>query len=172
VLAGVAVSIALPWIVVHPQQAQITPGTNGSTAVVDPKNPATPAKNVQIDLRPDKWTGKSIYDVEEFTRVVPIDKIPSDGRIVLWRQGCTHCAKHLREMANEKNVTSPILLVQVMDDLKDGRAVDAMPVGDHVTSVQLPPGDGMFTTPVEIRVEGGVVKAVLYEDDFEKARGQ
>jgi hypothetical protein len=59
-----------------------------------------------------------------------------------------------------------------MDDLKDGRAVDVLPAGAHVTSVQMPPGQGMFTTPVEIRVEGGSVKAVLYEDDLKKEKGQ
>jgi hypothetical protein len=165
--AGIVVSIVLPFLVVHPEQPVLTP-PNGGTTVVNPQDPTTGPGRMYIAMSPDKWSGKTIYDIEEFTRVVPVDKIPSDGRIVLWRQGCTHCAKHLREMANEKSAATPILLVQVMDDLKDGRAVDAMPTGDHVTSVQLPPGDGMFTTPVEIRVEGGVVKAVLYDEDFEK----
>lgn len=170
-VVGVVVSCALPWIVRRPQEATL-PVKNGGTVVVDPANPVPSTANVHINLSPEKWAGKVVYDVEELTRVVPVDKIPSDGRIVLWRQSCDHCAKHLRDMANEKSVTTPILLVQVMDDLKSSRAVDAMPTGAHVTEVQLPPGEGMFTTPVEIRVEGGVVKAVLYEADFEKERGQ
>jgi hypothetical protein len=166
-LLGIAVSIALPWIVVRPGQATLQPGTNGTTTV-DPVKGTPSGGRVYINMSPEKWLEKSIYDVEEFTRVVPIEKIPSDGRIILWRQHCDHCAKHLREMAAE-TATTPILLVQVMDDLNASRAVDLMPTGDHVTSVQLPPGEGMFTTPVEIRVEGGVVKSALLADDLEKA---
>lgn len=156
VIVGVFASIALPWIVVRPEQGALTPG-----------NPTAAPGRVYISMEPEKWSGQSIYDIEEFTRVVPLDKIPSDGRIVLWRQHCDVCAKHLREMASE-TVTTPILLVQVMDDLSSSRAVDLMPTGGHVTEVQLPPGEGLFTTPIEIRVEGGLVKAVLDAEHFEK----
>ena len=168
---GIAVSLALPWIVIQPQEPVVLPQQNGGTEI----NGGTPgtqpnAARVYIEMNPDKWKGKLIYDVAEFTKLVPMEKIPSDGRIVLWRQSCDHCAQHLREMANEKEASQPILLVQVMDDLKSSRTVDAMPSGANVTAVELPPGEGLFTTPVEIRVEGGSVTAVLYEEDFEKLR--
>ncbi|MBL8858508.1 MAG: hypothetical protein JNL28_08400 [Planctomycetes bacterium] len=167
---GIAASLALPWIVIQPQDAVVPPLTNGTEISGTPTDPQKSPSRVYIQWDPIKWKNKFIYDVAEFTRLVPEGKIPSDGRIVLWRQSCDHCAKHLREMADEKEATQPILLVQVMDDLKSGRAVDAMPVGAHVTTVELPPGEGLFTTPVEIRVAGGTVTDVLYEEDFEKLR--
>jgi hypothetical protein len=122
-----------------------------------------------VELHPEKWTGKSIYDVAELTKYISTDVIPSEGRIVVWRQGCTHCAAHLREMANE-TISEPLLLVQVPDDLKDSRAVDAMPSGANVTTVSFPSGTvGLFETPFEVRIEAGVVKRVLFESDFEKS---
>lgn len=168
-VVGLVVSLAVPFLIVRPKEAALPPVSNGGPTGV-PTDPTAVPKDVYIQLSPDRWKGQLIYDIAEFTRVVPADKIPSDGRIVLWRQGCSHCAKHLRDMADEKNVTAPILLVQVMDDLADGRAVDALPSGDHVTQVQLPPGQGMFTTPLEIRVEGGLVTAVLDEEAYEAER--
>ncbi len=130
--------------------------------------PADPAQKIWVELHPEKWAGRSIYDVTELTKYVATDAIPSDGRIVFWRQGCTHCADHLRQMANE-TITEPLLLVQVPDDLKDSRAVDAMPSGANVTEISLPAGTvGLFETPFEARIEGGVVKQVLFKDDFEK----
>ena len=90
---------------------------------------------------------------------------------MLWRQGCDHCKKHLEEMANEKNESQLILLVQVQDDLKSSRAVEAMPNGPNVTLVALPENQEFgVTTPLELVVEGGVVKAVLDEQAFEDAR--
>jgi hypothetical protein len=144
--------------------------THPPTAGTTPTKPATDqAGQVWIELHPEKWAGKTIYDVSELTKYVATDAIPSDGRIVFWRQGCTHCAAHLRDMANE-TINEPILLVQVPDDLKDSRAVDAMPSGPNVTQIALPAGTvGLFETPFEVRVEGGVVKQVLFKDDFEKS---
>lgn len=162
---GVAASIAAPWIVIE-RSVVVAPA-----APVAGTEPNTPTRALWIEMDPSKWVGKSIFDVDEFTKWVPAEKIPTDGRIVLWRQACDHCAQHLREMANEKDESQSILLVQVMDDLKSTRSVDAMPNGANVTQFQLPAGEGLFTTPVEIRVEGGVVKATLYEEDFAKARG-
>lgn len=163
-VVGVLVALALPWIVVRPVEPVLPPVANGSTS----GTPPTPqnSRPVYIELRPERWTGQVIYDIAEFTRLVPAEKIPSDGRIVLWRQSCDHCAAHLRELVKE--TTTPILLVQVMDDLKSAPVVDAKPTGPHVTEVQLPPGEGLFTTPIEVRVEGGLVKAVLDRDAVEK----
>jgi hypothetical protein len=153
----------------NPPTAPHAPGTSGTPTTKVPAPPVDPSQQIWVELHPEKWTGKSIYDVAEFTKYVSTDVIPSDGRIVLWRQGCTHCAAHLREMANE-TIDEPILLVQVPDDLKDSRAVDAMPSGPNVTQIALPSGTvGLFETPFEVRVEGGVVKQVLFKDDFEKS---
>lgn len=164
----VGMSIALPWLVIpKPGAVPVPPIPGGTGDPVAPQN-----AKVWIEMDPAKWIGQSIYDVAQFTKWVPVEKIPTDGRIVLWRQSCDHCAQHLREMANEKDEATSILLVQVMDDLASSRAVDALPNGANVTQFALPPGEGLFTTPVEIRVEGGVVKAALYEEDFEKLRGK
>lgn len=152
------------------------PATGSGTTTPSPTStkpipqPSDSSQQIWVEMSPEKWVGKSIYDVTEFTKFISTDVIPSDGRIVLWRQGCTHCAAHLRDMANE-TITEPLLLVQVPDDLKDSRAVDAMPSGANVTQISFPPGTvGLFETPVEIRVEGGVVKSVLHKDDFEKPK--
>jgi hypothetical protein len=59
----------------------------------------------------------------------------------------------------------------VRDDLKSSRAVEAMPNGPNVTQVELPENQEFsVTTPIEIVVEGGVVKRVLDEKAFEEAR--
>jgi hypothetical protein len=159
---AIAASWAAPWLLIQSGDAgvQITRADDGTVRT-----------NVKyVVLEPEKWIGKTIFDVEEFTRWVPVDKIPTDGRIVLWRQGCDHCAQHLREMANEKDLSQPILLVQVQDDLKSSRAVDAMPSGGNVTQVALPENlDFLLTTPLEIRIEGGVVKSVIDRDAIDKA---
>jgi hypothetical protein len=180
VAAAMAAGIALPWILIGdksgagtgpspvPSVGNGAPGTNGGATT-------TPAKSgdVWMEWRLESWIGKSIYDVAEFTKFVPVESIPSEGRIVLWRQSCTHCAKHLREMAGQPDTTTPILLVQVMDDLKSDPAVDAKPGGPNVTEVKLPMGAvGLFETPAEIRLEGGNVTAVLHEKDFEAARAK
>ena len=80
--------------------------------------------------------------------------------IVLWRQGCTHCAQHLREMANGDKGDHPIVLIQIQDDEKDSRAVDALPSGAHVTTAEFPKGmQVVLETPWEITVAGGNVTA-------------
>jgi hypothetical protein len=145
--AGVVASLGLPWLVIRAPE----PGSVG------------PARYVIMD--PAKWVNRSIYEVEDLTRWVKPEEFPTDGRIVLWRQGCDHCAAHLRRMAGQDDGTQPILLVQIRDDLKDGRAVDLMPQGPHVTNVALPENQQVvLQTPWEIRVEGGIVKFALDEE--------
>lgn len=170
-LAGVVVSIAAPWIVLGNRYQAPPPVTvNGQPTGT---NGAGGSGKTFVEMDPAKWIGQTIYDVADFTRWVPMEKIPSDGRIVMWRQGCDHCAKHLRDMANEKEATAPVLLVQVRDDLKASRAVDAMPSGANVATHEMPDDvEVLIGTPVEIRVEGGLVKAVLFQEDFERAEGK
>jgi hypothetical protein len=72
-------------------------------------------------------------------------------------------------MANKDDGSRQILLVQARDDLKNSRAVDAMPQGGHVTTFEFPENlQCAFETPCEVVVEGGVVKAALHEKDFKK----
>jgi len=157
VLGAIILAFALPavWIRVRQSEQPVQPPTgNGTAAPV--KAPAW------LTLDPAKWVGKSVYDIEEITKWVPAEKLPSDGQIVLWRQGCTHCAEHLRAMANGDKGDHSILLLQIQDDEKDGRAVDAMPAGAHVTMAEFPKGmQVVLETPWEISVAGGNVIAAL-----------
>ena len=178
VAAAMAVGIALPWIVIGDKSKVVPPppppvaGPSNGTSSKPPAQ--VDHSNVWIELKPASWVGKSIYDVAELAQWVPVEKIPSDGKIVFWRQGCSHCAQHLREMATGSDAAMPILLIQVMDDLKDSPAVDARPTGANVTEFQMPMGAvGLFETPTEVRLEGGNVTAVLDEvKEFEAERAQ
>jgi hypothetical protein len=146
--AGIAVSFALPWLLIRPP----------------PSAPGAPASG-WITLNPEKWVNKSIFDIQELTRWVPAEMLPTDGKVVLWRQGCEHCAAHLRLMASHDDPSVPILLLQIRDDLKDGRAVDLMPEGAHVTHAEFPENQQVaLQTPWELRVSGGVVTAALDEE--------
>jgi len=149
--ACLAVSFALPWIKLPPS----TPGPAGTTATEAPR---------YVILDPAKWVNHAIYDIDELTRWVDPGKLPTDGKVVLWRQGCEHCAAHLRLLASRDDGSQPILLVQIRDDLKDGRQVDLMPDGAHVTRVEFPENlQVVLQTPWELAVSGGVVTAALDE---------
>jgi hypothetical protein len=147
--AAIAVSFAAPWVLIRAPQA--------------PAPDAKPAG--YVILEPEKWMNHSIDDLGELTRWVGVDKIPTDGKIVLWRQGCEHCAAHLRMMAGRNDASELILLVQLRDDLKSSRAVDLMPEGPNVTRAEFPENqDVTAITPWELHVSGGVVTASLDEE--------
>ena len=147
--ACIAVAFALPWIVIR----------NPGAASADGQAAAAPR---WVEMQPDKWVNKSVFDVEDLTRWIAQDKLPTEGKIVLWRQSCEHCAAHLRLMAGVHDETTPILLVQIRDDLKASRAVDLMPDGPNVSHVELPENQEIvLQTPWELRVEGGVITSAL-----------
>ncbi len=160
VIALLMVALGAPalWIRVRQSESPPPPPSNGSHA-----GAPTPAKRPDwLELHPEKWLGKSVYEIEELTKYVPAEKLPTDGQIVLWRQGCTHCAKHLRELANGDKGDHPIVLIQIQDDPKDSRAVEAMPDGAHVTKLEFPKDlEVTVQTPWDFTVTGGVVTAAL-----------
>lgn len=118
-----------------------------------------------VTIKPSSWVGKLVYDIQDLADWIAADKLPTDGTIVLWRQGCTHCAAHLKKMAEKNDITTPIVLIQIRDDLKDGRAVEAMPQGPNVTQLEFPENlQFVIQTPWEIHVEGGTVTAALDEE--------
>ncbi len=165
VVGALILAFALPavWIRVRQSEGSVKPSPGNGT----PPPVKAPA---WLTLDPAKWVGKSVYDVEELTKWVPAEKLPSDGQIVLWRQGCTHCADHLRQMANGDKGDHPILLLQIQDDEKDSRAVDALPTGAHVTTAEFPKGmQVVLETPWEITVAGGNVTAALDRKALEEA---
>jgi hypothetical protein len=149
VAAIIALSAALPWLVIRTEAGPAT-------------TPGEPTKARYVQLDPDKWLNKNVYEIAELTRWIPAEKLPTDGKIVLWRQGCDHCALHLRKMAREDDGSRPIVLLQIRDDLESSREVDAMPAGPHVTMLSTPDNQQvMIETPWEIRVEGGLVKEAI-----------
>jgi hypothetical protein len=150
VLAGaVAISAIVPWIAIPSQ------GDASKT-------------ERYVMLEPAKWVSKNVFEIEQLSRWVPADKLPTDGKIVLWRQGCEHCAAHLRRMASEDDGSQPIVLLQIKDDLTSSREVDAMPNGPHVTMVSTPDNrEFPIETPWEIHVEGGIVTAALDREHAE-----
>ncbi|MBK7641469.1 MAG: hypothetical protein IPJ19_00220 [Planctomycetes bacterium] len=169
VLVTLLLAFALPavWIQVRQSEGPAVVDVPGGTG----QTPAPPKAPDWIELHPEKWVGKSVYDIAELTKWVPEEKLPTDGQIVIWRQGCTHCADHLRELANGDKGEHPILLVQIRDDERDSRAVDAMPTGAHVTLAELPAGmQVVLETPWEITVEGGNVTAALDREHLEAAK--
>jgi len=161
VFALVVLAFGAPAFWIYQRQSESPPPpppSNGTKAEVPPlvKHPDW------LELHPEHWVGKSVYDLEELTKWIPAEKLPSDGKLVLWRQGCTHCAEHLRAMANGDKGEQPILLLQIQDDEKDSRAVDALPSGAHVATAEFPKGmQVVLETPWEISVAGGNVVAAL-----------
>jgi hypothetical protein len=114
-----------------------------------------------------------VFEIGELAPFVPGDKLPTDGKLVLWRQGCTHCAAHLRKMAREDDGSQPIVMLQIQDDLKDSRAVDAMPNGPHVTMLATPADkEIVVTTPWELHVAGGVVDGTISPKEAEALDGE
>ena len=148
--AGIVASFGLPWLLIRAPSASSAGGAEAPRYVV---------------WNPEKWVNRPIYEIEDLTRWVKSDQFPMDGTVVLWRQGCEHCAAHLRLMAEHDDGMKSILLVQIRDDLKDGRAVDMMPHGDHVLNAALPENqEVVLQTPWELRVEGGMITAALDEE--------
>lgn len=124
-----------------------------------------------VVIHPDHWVNQVVYDVKELTdhlEPADVEKLPTDGLVLLWRQSCEHCRDHLRTLANDAALndgTHPIVLVQLRDDLKNAPVVDALPQGPHVTMLQFKLGpDFAIQTPWELHVEGGVITKALDEE--------
>jgi hypothetical protein len=113
-----------------------------------------------------------IWDVTELTTYVDPGLFPAEGRVVIWRQGCSHCAEHLQAMKLADDGTLPILMVQIQDDLSDAKAVELMPEGEHVTHATFPEGlQFILQTPWELQLQGGTIASVLGPDDLEREDG-
>jgi len=177
-----AIAVLAPWLkinaggskAVNPQPPIQEPPqadpTNGDPGVKGPV-PEPPAVTVDVDwveFDPKDWIDQVIYDVTDLTNYVDMGLLPTDGKILLWRQGCDHCAEHMRVMAQNDPGDVQIVLVQIQDDLQDGRSVDLMPQGPHVTELQFPAGlEFLLQTPWEIVVEGGMVTQALDPEELE-----
>jgi hypothetical protein len=154
---------------VHPLLLAVVVGASAFIpwiAIPSQGDASKPQRYTELD--PAKWVNQNVFEIAELTRWVPADKLPTDGKIVIWRQGCEHCAAHLRKMAAEDDGSQPIVLLQIKDDLESSREVDAMPNGPHVTEFALPNNLQVpITTPWEIHVAGGVVTEALDQQQAE-----
>lgn len=159
-VAGLVVLAVAPWLKVRDRMQ----GGGGPPAFVV--------------LHPDRWVQQVIYDVPELKdHLEPgdLDKLPTDGLVLLWRQTCDHCKEHLAGIAGDRvqnDGTKPIALVQIKDDLDKTAIVDVMPEGPHVTKLAFKVGPQYtIQTPWEIHVEGGTVTRAL-DGEHAKAAGQ
>jgi hypothetical protein len=158
-VVGIAIAWSAPWLLIH------SASTSDGPILVDASTGKVTSGGTEVryvNLDPAKWEGQEVYDVADLTAWVPAEVLPIEGTIVFWRQSCDVCAAHLRKMAGENDGTRQVLLVQVRDDLKNERAVDALPEGGNVVSRALPE-DVQFVleTPCEITVQGGIVTQVV-----------
>jgi len=156
VVAGLVVLAVAPWL-------KVQKDTTGPSARF-------------VVLHPDRWVNQVVYDVKELTDQLDpadVEKLPTDGLVLLWRQSCEHCRDHLRNLANDAALndgTHPIVLVQIRDDLKNAPVVDALPQGPHVTQLQFKLGpDFALQTPWELHLEGGVITKALDEEHAKAA---
>lgn len=168
-LLCVACSWTAPWLVIRSSSATDGPLViDATTGTV--RSAAGEVRYAFLD--PDSWKGKPVVDVAQLTQWIGPELLPVEGSIVFWRQGCPHCAAHLREMVGKDDGSRQILLVQARDDLKSAREVDAMPQGAHVTTFAFPENfEVAITTPCEVVIQGGNVTRVLYEKDFHPEGG-
>ena len=169
------IAFVLPWIVIPeaapaPVQTTANPVDDGNATGADGGGDVAEVPDTRryILLQPENWIDQMIWDIEELTNDIDPGLLPSEGKLVLWRQGCDHCAEHLREMSQTDDGSLPVLLIQIRDDLNDGRAVDLMPQGPHVTEVQFPAGlEVVVQTPWDLTLEGGIITQALGPEDLE-----
>ena len=147
-VALVAVAIGFPWFKVEQRAGGETPAF--------------------LVLHPDRWVGQMIFDAPELVahlEPADVEKLPTDGLVLLWRQSCDHCRDHLIALANDKvqhDGSKPIVLVQLRDDLDKSSQVEVFPEGAHVTRLQFKVGPTFaIQTPWELHVEGGTITKAL-----------
>lgn len=162
-----ALLFLVPWIVIRDPAPPPPHAAGGApAATTSAGGPAAGGATVDkgkprwVTLKPDTWIGKSIFDIPELVQWTETDKLPVDGKLVLWRQACTHCKEHLAKMASADDGSQPIVLLQIRDDLKDTAIVDLLPSGPHVVKIQFPDDlQFVITTPWEVEVKSGSVTA-------------
>ena len=89
---------------------------------------------------------------------------PPDATCILWRQSCSHCAAHLRELAQADDGSTFYVLVRIPGDEGEAPAVDLRPMVLPEYDLVWPGPELIVTPPIELAIEGGVVSAV--RDDF------
>lgn len=92
---------------------------------------------------------------------------PTEGKVVLWRISCDHCAAHLEELQRKEaelmaagQFPDPLSLVRVPDDASAEPLVELKPEM-VLADLTLPEGfEYVVETPSELVISGGIVTAV------------
>ena len=95
---------------------------------------------------------------------------PTEGKVVLWRISCDHCAAHLEELQRKEaeamaagQFPENLSLVRVPDDASSAPLVEIKPEM-VLADLTLPEGyEYVVETPSEVTIAGGVVTAVNVE---------
>jgi hypothetical protein len=168
-VVGLAVLMGLiaPWALIPKAGPPVAVTSGGNTPENGtPQAPETGGRYVEPE--PDKWIGQMIWDIPDIVNLIDATILPSDGRIVLWRSDCDHCAAHLKTMFEQDDGTVPIVLLQIQDE-KGDPVVVIMPEGAHVAHAQFPKGlEFVLQTPWELVVEAGIVTQAIGPDDLEE----
>jgi hypothetical protein len=138
------------------------PYVGDQTPLVSEDGEATKIEELRyVILKVEEWKDQLIYDTD-FAALFPaqIETLPTDGTYIFWRWDCDHCATHLQQLADEDDMSQPIVLIRLGQDSdnEENRAVFAMPTGGHVTELLLPAGPQyVVETPADFILQGGMV---------------
>ena len=116
----------------------------------------------EVILRPITWINKPLA-ATELGRWTDTSQFPPDALLILYYDSCSHCAEHLRDLAERQQADPkalpPIVLVQLPTPVGPGirRFVDRVPEGMHV---HLPKEitRWVMTPPWDVWTEGRIVR--------------
>ncbi len=146
------VCLALPFLIIK----------SGTLQAAEEGDAPVDISEIRYVMLPvEEWKDQLIYDTD-FAALFPneIETLPTDGLYIFWRWDCDHCAQHLQELADQDDMSKPIVLVRLMQesDNDDNQAVLAKPVGSHVIELSLPAGPQyVLETPADFILEGGMI---------------
>ena len=173
---AVLACLALPWFVVKGEKKVVIPKrdpvpatTQGGGSVPDapdagspsvapstagtPKTGVTPMTAQQLGdwqtLDVAAWAGKRVEETKLAALVQQgVDNLPQDGKWVLYRKTCDHCAKYLLWLTAHDD-GMPITLIEIGDDEADAEntITHVVPSGDHVMNASLVYGPEYIVTP-------------------------
>lgn len=136
---------------------------NGDSDAADPSNGTG---YLVIDLA--DAVGKDVADTD-LGKLLGAE-CPTEGKVVLWRISCDHCAAHLEELQRKEaeamaagQFPENLSLVRVPDDASSEPLVEIKPEM-VLADLTLPEGyEYVVETPSEVTIAGGVVTAVNVE---------
>jgi len=107
----------------------------------------------------ESWTGKRLSETPIGTWA-DTTEFPDDVQVILWRNSCDHCAQELAKLAQEPD-PGPLALIRLNDDVGDPVVVKERPQVPAERNRTTPANlIWMFSTPVVVEVEGGVITSI------------